>query len=502
MSPSSTPLPLREATLPSLAHGIDVPRYDRAALRPSVVHIGVGGFHRAHQAVYLDDLARRGETGWGVVGVGLHSRAVLDALDSQDGLYSVLTRGQRGDRVRVVGSLVRRLFAPDDPAGVLDALADPGTRLVTLTITGAAYATADTAGDGTARDGTFRGSPGPPRTAMDYLVAALARRRDAGTRPFTVLSCDNLPGNGAVTREAVLAAARLRDASLADWIAGHVAFPAGMVDRITPQAAPEHRELLAREHGVDDRCPVVTEPFSQWFVEDRFGGERPPLEDVGVRFVRDVRPYELMKTRLLNGAHSALGHLGGLAGLTTGAEVLADPVLRRYTEGYLAEAAAVLGPVPGIDLAAYRGVLVQRLSSAALADRLARLRRRGSEKIAAFVLPSLRLAVQEGSACGHLALAVAAWVRTLRGQDLCGRPVAVDDPVAPLLQPLARTCGHDPRPLLAVRDLFGDAVDDPRLVEAVRSALHALDTGPSAAARACTATGSVQGPGALRGSTA
>jgi len=435
---------------------VAVPTYDRTELTPAVVHIGVGGFHRAHQAVYFDELARQGiSTDWGITGVGLRSPQMGEVLRDQDNLYTVVVRDADGDDVRVVGSVIRYLYAPEDPEAVLSALADERTRLVTLTITGTAYPS----GDVDPEDELVRAdveTPGTPGTAFGYVVEGLDRRRRAGLPPVTVLSCDNMQHNGESTRRAVVSLALLRNPELAAWIEANVTFPSSMVDRITPETSPERRDEISAEHGVDDRWPVITEPFSQWIIEDDFCNGRPPLEAVGVDFVDDVRPFELMKTRMLNGAHSALGHLAVLAGFETTDQAMANPVVRQYVQGFLAEAATGLLQVPGVDLDSYATTLVERFSNPQISDRLTRLCRRSSTKVPSYVVPSLQLALDHGTPREHLVLAVAAWFRYLRGVDMAGRPVTIDDPRAGLLQELARAGGNDPRPLLAERSIFGD----------------------------------------------
>ncbi|NAZ87747.1 mannitol dehydrogenase family protein [Kineococcus sp. T90] len=482
--------------------GVQAPGYDRSALVPAVVHLGVGGFHRAHQAVYLDDLARRGETGWGVVGVGLHSSRMRDALAPQDNLYSVVVRGPQHDEVRVVGVLVDYLYAPDDPEAVLERLADPRTRLVTLTITGSAYPADDAVDPSVPEVAADVEQPHEPGTVFGYLVEALDRRRRRGTGPFTVLSCDNVQHNGARTREAVLATAHLRDAELADWIAANVTFPSSMVDRITPETCAEDREELARRYGLGDRWPVVTEPFSQWVVEDSFCAGRPPLEQVGVQFAPDVLPYEVMKTRLLNGAHCALGYLGSLAGFATTDEAMADPRVRAYVEGFLAEASALLLDVPGIDLPRYCATLVERFSNPRVGDRLTRLCRRGSTKVPDYLLPSLRQAVDHNRPRRHLVLALAAWLRYLRGVDHAGHPIDVQDANADRLTAAARSGGTDPGPLLHQRDVFAGFGDSVVLQRELREALRALEAGPLEAAAALRAGVPAQPPARARESAA
>ena len=474
------PRPLNEQTLHHHAARVSVPSYDRAALAPGVVHLSVGSFHRSHQAVYFDALAERGRgDGWGVTGVGLRRRDMERALAAQDGLYTVVSRGREGDIARIVGVITRYLFAPQQAARVLDALADERIRIVTLTITAAAYKVDLHTGAFASSDPDIVADLADARhpcSALGYLVEALDRRRRAGHAPFSVLSCDNMPGNGAITRIGVVAFARLRDERLARWIDRHVAFPSSMVDRITPKTTPHDRELVARAFGVSDRWPVITEPFSQWIIEDEFCHGRPPLEEVGVQFVGDVAPYALMKTRLLNASHSALGYLGSLAGHERIDEAMADPPFDAYVQRVMRdEIAPLLPPVPGIDLVVYRAALLERLANPAIGDRLSRLCRNGSTKMPRHVLSTIREARAAGRPHGLLTLAVAAWCRYLRGFDHRHRPIALDDPASLRLQMLALAGGSDPRPLLRERDLFGSLAADLAFAEAVGRDLRALD---------------------------
>jgi fructuronate reductase/mannitol 2-dehydrogenase len=356
-----------------------------------------------------------------------------------------------------VGVIRRYLFAPEDAAGVVATLADARTRLVTLTVTANGYT-------------------GEDPEALVLLVEALARRRRDGLPAFTVLSCDNLPDNGALARAAVLACARRRDAGLADWIETHGAFPSCVVDRITPKTSPADRARLAEQFGVDDRWPVMTEPFSQWVIEDEFADGRPPLDLVGVRFVRDARPYALIKTRLLNGSHCALGPLGFLAGHRTVPAALADPLLRAYLERLMADEVQPLLPgVDGVNPVAYRATLLARLSNPALADELSRLCRNLSAKLPLHVLSSITEARDASRPHLLLTLAVAGWLRYLRGEDEHGVPFALEDPRAERLRRLARQGGSDPRPVLAQRDVFGALAGDPGFALAVERDLRALD---------------------------
>lgn len=477
-APALEPVPLSERTLGVHSGRLRVPTYDRAALTPAVVHFSVGGFHRAHQLVYFDDLAEQGVSDWGVIGVGLHSPAMRDALRPQDHLYTVVERSSAGERARVIGSMIDYHFAPDSPERVLALLTDERIRLVTMTVTGNAYRIDALSGE-FAPDDAVRADladPHHPRSLFGYIVEALDLRRRAGMRPFTVLSCDNMQQNGEAARAAVVGFAQLRDEVLARWIADTVAFPGSMVDRITPSTSEQDRDDIARRFGVADTWPVITERFSQWVMEDSFCNDRPPLERVGVQFVTDVGDHELMKTRLLNASHSALGHLGQLAGLTRVDEVMADPVLGRYVTRLMADEIAPLLPPPaGVDLAGYQRSLLQRFADPSIGDRLDRLCRRGSSKVPLYLLPSLRTALATGRPSRLLTLAVAGWCRYLQGTDLSGGALVVVDERSAELRRLARAGGTDPRPLLGVRSVFGDLGDDPAFVDAVALALRRLD---------------------------
>jgi mannitol 2-dehydrogenase len=449
-----------------------IPGYDRAALRPGIVHIGVGGFHRSHQAVYLDELARaRVSNRWGITGIGVRSGGARAEMLRQDCLYSLLERSPEGDRARVVGSILDYLFVPREPGRALAALTSRETKVVSLTITGDGY--------------------GVDQPVPRFLAEALRLRREAGVPPFTVLSCDNLPENGATARQAVVAYARLRDEErFADWVETEVAFPSTVVDRITPVTEEAHRRVLEREFGIHDRCPVVSEDFAQWIVEDDFCNERPPLEEVGVQFVADARPYELHKKRLLNGTHSAIGYLGHLSGHERINQALADPLLRGFAESVMGEVAPLLPPVLGLDVDEYRETLLERFGNPRVGDRLRRLCGRGSTKMPAYLLPSLQEAVEQGLPHEALTLALAAWIRYLTGVDLEGERIEVEDARWEELRPLARRAAADPRPLLEVRDLFGSLGDDEAFVRRLTEAIRLLDArGPVAATEACLGSG-------------
>ncbi|SDE93809.1 fructuronate reductase [Blastococcus fimeti] len=474
MLPTAQPAPLNDDTLPHHSDSVRVPTYDRSALAPAVVHMSVGGFSRAHQLVYFDELAENGHTDWGVVGVGLHSANMRDALAPQDNLFTVVERDGEGEAARVVGAMVDYVYAPEDPERVLELLTDERTRLVTMTVTGTAYRvdphTGEFQPDDEARADLEH--PAEPSSVFGFLVEGLDRRRRAGLPPFTVLSCDNMPSNGDAARTAVVGFARLRDEVLARWITDHVAFPSSMVDRITPRTSPDQRDEIAATFGVDDRWPVITEPFMQWIVQDEFCNGRPPLETVGVRYVADVGDFELMKTRLLNAGHCAMGFLGQVAGLGTTDETVADPVFHGYLRRLMhAEVVPLLPRPEGVDLADYVDTLLERFANPAIADRLQRVSRRGSSKMPTYLLPSLHEARAGRRPSDLLTVAVAGWIRYLRGEDESGRPLEIEDARRDELQDLAQGAGTDPRPLLADASVFGRLSGDEAFAREVEALL-------------------------------
>ena len=477
------PASLNQANLTSLDGRVRVPTYRRTELKRSIVHISVGGFHRAHQAVYLDDLAERGLTlDWGESGVGLlpGDRGMADALELQDCLYTVVERDAAGASARVIGALTAYAFAPADPERVLRLLSDAATRIVSLTITEGGYHVDDETGvfdaDNPAVKADLQRPPNEAETVFGYVSEALARRRSAGIAPFTLLSCDNLQGNGKVARSAFTSFARLRDANLANWIEANVAFPNAMVDRITPQTTDADRAMVAESFGIRDAWPVVTEPFRQWVIEDTFCNGRPPLEEVGAQMVQDVHPYETMKLRLLNASHQAMAYLGYLAGYRYADEVIADPEFRAFIIHLMDDEVTDLLPaVPGIDLTDYKRTLIARFANPTIKDTLARLATDGSDRMPKFVLPSVREALEQGRPHQLLTLVVAAFIRYLRGIDEQGQPITIQDGRADELEALAREGGSDPRPTLGVRRVFGDLGDNQPWVRELAFALLLLD---------------------------
>ncbi|MEQ1943732.1 mannitol dehydrogenase family protein [Mesorhizobium sp. VNQ89] len=447
---------LSNKTLGTLPSSVDVPRYDRTTVTPGLVHLGVGAFHRAHQAAYVDDCIAAGETSWGIIGASLQSASTYDALDPQDGLYTLAERGSGGERLRAIGSIQQMLVAPHHPAKLLDALTDPRVRIVTLTITEKAYLRNAAGGLDADHPGILAdlAAPSHPQTAHGFLVEALARRRDAGTQPFTILSCDNLPSNGATLHRLLVQFAEIRDRELAKHVAG-VACPSSMVDRIVPATTDADRQRVSAILGVEDAWPIMTEPFSQWVIEDNFPAGRPQWEKFGVEMVRDVGPFEEMKLRLLNGAHSSIAYLGLLAGHETVAKSFGDPRIRSFVQALWSEAKTTLPADAGLDTESYVTALTKRFDNTALAHRTAQIANDGSQKLPQRIIGSAIDRLETGNSAEHLMLTVAAWIRAaeLRGTELPAGHFT--DPLDSKLADVARTGGSAVETVEAIFDLAG-----------------------------------------------
>jgi fructuronate reductase len=473
---------LSAATLDRLPPDIARPRYDRGAIATGIVHLGVGAFQRAHQAIYTEATLNAGDRRWGIVGASLRSPAVHDALAPQDNLYTLAVRGAEGERLQVIGAIKDVLVAPENPEALLRSLCDPAVAIVTLTVTekGYCYDPATTALDEKHPDIVHDlAEPAQPRTVPGFLVEALRLRREARTHAFTVLCCDNLPHNGRTVRAIVSRFAELRDSGLAGYIRNEVAFPSTMVDRITPATTDEDRAAISRRLGVEDAAPVITEPFSQWVIEDRFPLGRPDWAIAGAEFVRDVAPYENMKLRLLNGSHSTLAYLGYLAGYETVADTMKDVNYRRLAEGVMDDAATTLKMPPGADVAAYKRALMERYANPALKHRTWQICMDGSQKLPQRLLGSISDRLAAGAPIDRLVMGVAGWMRYVTGIDEQGKPIDVRDPLSARLRAIADEAGlvaeHLVPAVLDVREIFGDELAaDPRFRVAVTDALSRI----------------------------
>ncbi len=478
---------LSGTTLKNLPAGVQTPAYDRATVTPGIVHLGLGAFHRAHQAVYVDDCLGAGETGWGIVGASLRSPDTRDMLGPQDGLYTLAVRNNQAENLRVVGSIVSLLVAPENPADLLDAMADPRISIVTLTVTEKAYlrnATGDLdeAHPDIAAD---LSNPRAPKTVHGFLLEAIVRRRAAGTQPFTVLCCDNLPANGATLRRLLAQFAQLRDAALARFVRDEVAFPSSMVDRIVPATTNADRDRVAAQLGVADAWPVMTEPFCQWVIEDHFPSGRPRWEKFGATMVQDVTPFEEMKLRLLNGAHSGIAYIGLLSGHETVAAAFADPAIRRFVDGLWAEAITTLPQGTELDPQRYVGELADRFANTALAHRTAQIANDGSQKLPQRILASAMERAEAGFPADHLMLVVAAWIAAAKARGGALPSGHFTDPLDTALAAAFARKEPARATVEAVFDLAGFAKVSPhrdRLEESVAAHLGTLGSkGPAAA---------------------
>lgn len=475
--------PLTAATLASITE-VPVPTYDRAAASIGIVHIGFGNFHRSHEAMYVDRLMEQGQAmDWGICGVGIlpGDAAMRDVMADQDCLYTLVLRHPDGRlEPRVIGSVLDYRYGPDDPEAVLQAMSDPAVRIVSLTVTEGGYLknAASGAFDPDHPDVLHDVShPTSPRTAFAYVVEALRRRRAAGISPFTVLSCDNLQGNGHVAQQAILGFAALSDPEFAQWIEENVAFPNSMVDRITPATTDGDREAVLREFGVEDQWPVTGEPFAQWIIEDRFPAGRPPFERVGAQIVPDVAPYELMKLRLLNASHQAIAYFGAALGYVLVDEALRDELIRDYLVEYMRnEAIPTLAPVPGIDLDEYVNTLIERFSNPHMRDTLVRLATDGSNRMATFTLPAIRDNLIAGRSIRLGAAMVAAWADywSSIASGLLPADQIPADMHADTMTRMAAAQDGNPTAFIELRELFGGLAWDARFREAFLAERDAL----------------------------
>jgi len=446
---------------------VDLPHYDRTKVTPGIVHIGLGNFHRAHMAVYLDNLMNRGQAlNWGILGAGVRANdaAMRDAMLAQDCLSTVIELDPKGKRARRVGAMVGFIEVTPDNAPLIAAMARPEIRIVSLTVTEGGYfiSTATGSFDETVAEiAADAAHPDRPATAFGAIVAALKLRRASDTPPFTVMSCDNLPGNGTVTRAAVVGLARLSDPALADWIDTHVSFPNGMVDRITPATGARERALAASFGLADDPVPVTCEPFRQWVVEDHFPQGRPPFEQVGVTFSDHVHAYEAMKIRILNGGHAIIAYPGGLMDIEFVHEAMAHPLVSGFLDKVEREEVIPYVPeVPNTDLADYYSTIRARFSNTEIADTERRLCFDGSNRQPKFIVPSIRDARAAGGKIEGLALVSALWCRYCHGETESGTAIPPNDPNWDQLVALARAAKSSPGLWLKQDAVYGDLGED------------------------------------------
>lgn len=473
---------LNTARLADLPPDVARPAYDRKAMKTGIVHLGIGAFHRAHQAVYTDAVIAGGDLRWGIVGASLRSPDTRDALKAQDGLYTLAVRSGEGEKLAVIGAIREVVVAPEDPAALVERMSHPDVKVVTLTVTEKGYCHDPATGrlDEKHPDVVHDlANLNRPRSAIGFLAAAIARRRSLGLAPFTVLSCDNLPSNGRTLHRILTRFAELVSPDLGAFVRDKIACPDSMVDRIVPATTDEDRAAVAARLGLADAWPVMTEPFTQWVIEDHFPSGRPAWETVGATLVTDVAPYEAMKLRLLNGSHSAIAYLGYLAGYQTVSEAMADANLASYVAALMDDTTATLTIPPGADVEAYKRSLRERFRNPALKHRTWQIAMDGSQKLPQRLLDTIRDRLAAGSDIARHALAVAAWMRYVTGTDEKGDAIDVRDPLAQDLAAIARSAGGDPaalaKAIAGVEAVFGtDLPAEPRFVTAVGEALVGL----------------------------
>lgn len=478
---------LNSSNLGQAHPNVQVPQYDRSSVNAGIVHFGVGAFHRSHQAMIIDDLLNSSltnpgiELDWGICGVGLlpNDARIGKALQEQDFLYTLAEKHPDGSQtLRVIGSLINYLYAPDNPQAVLDQLAHPDIKIVSLTITEGGYnfdpstlefddtnptIIADLAGDG------------PPSTVFGYITESLRLRRDRGISAFTIVSCDNIQGNGHVAHDMFLAYATRKDPALAEWIGGNMKFPNSMVDRITPVTTEEDIHEISTALGLVDLVPVVAEPFFQWVLEDDFVSVRPAFENSRVQLVADVEPYELMKLRLLNASHQALAYFGFLSGFHFVHDAASDPAAVTLLKEYMNnEATATLLPVPGIDLDAYKNELIERFQNPEVKDTIARLCAESSDRIPKWLVPVINERLAQGLPVDISAGIVASWARYAQAIDEKGEPIVVVDQLRDQILESAAHQKENPLAFLENRKLFGDLIDNPNFTKPYLASLKSL----------------------------
>lgn len=475
---------LNTQNLTKLPKNIIIPTYDRTTIKTGIVHVGIGGFHRAHQAYYTDQLLENHSiTDWGICGVALlpFDDKIFQTLQTQDGLYTLIIKELDGSiSIRVIGSIVEYLFAPENPTAVIEKMAHPDTQIITLTITEGGYNFDDVTGEFNATNPLIQQDilqPTNPQTIFGYLTQSFKLRKERGLKGCTIQSCDNIQGNGHVVRKMVLSYIELAEPDLAGWVKANVSFPNSMVDRITPVTTPADIDFLKEQTGVDDLWPVVCEPFLQWVIEEEFSVNRPPWEKVGAQFVADVAPYERMKLSLLNAGHSVVGILGALLGYSTIDEAVKDTSIRAFLITFLdKEVTPSLGELAGVNLSDYKASLIERFGNIHIKDQVARICSQSSAKLPKFLLPTPLYQLQQNGPIAHTAFLIAAWAIYNLGFDEKGNPLAIDDAKKELLQQKAIAAKNNPILFLQTPSIFGELAKSERFVQAYLAAYQKINS--------------------------
>jgi len=473
---------LNQGNLHLLPGEVSIPSYHRKAIRTGIAHIGIGGFHRSHEAFYTDQILQKNNSGiWGICGIALldSDKKIFNVLNDQDGLYTLMTAEPDGTlSARIIGSITEYLFTPGNPEAVIEKLAGPDIRVITLTITEGGYNFNPATGEFLINEPLIQWDlkhPENPKTVFGYLAQSLKRRRDQGNGGVTIQSCDNIHKNGDLLKRMLFAYVKEAEPDLPEWIDQHVTFPNSMVDRITPVTTKQDIDNLRSLYGIDDRWPVVCEPFIQWIIEDNFSNGRPDWESAGAQFVDDVSPFEKMKIRLLNAGHSLLGFTGALHGYNYIHEVVNDQIFAKFLRDFMdKEVSPTLDEVPGIDLNAYKNKLFERFSNTRIKDKVSRICSQSTAKIPKFLLPTINEQLKAGGPIDCSAMVIAAWCRYCEGFDETGNQYPIEDDMKEILQEKSLASRNDPLLFLKIESIFGDLARSERFTQAYVKSLYKI----------------------------
>ncbi|HUX97340.1 MAG TPA: mannitol dehydrogenase family protein [Bacteroidales bacterium] len=476
------PLKLNAKELSLLPVGVTIPTYDRSKIKAGIAHIGIGAFHRSHEAFFTDQVLRHNNvTDWGICGIALleTDKKIFSVLSDQDGLYTLMTSNPEGTlSARVIGSVIEYIYAPDDPDAAIEKMAHPDIKIISLTITEGGYNFSASTGEFLINEPLIQWdikNPQSPKTVFGYITQALKRRRERGIPGITIQSCDNIQKNGDLLKRMLTAYVETAEPELKSWIGENITFPNSMVDRITPVTTPTDIETLKSVYGYEDGWPVVCEPFIQWIIEDDFPYGRPVWESAGAQFVTDVSPFEKMKIRLLNAGHSLLGFTGALSGYTFIHEVVNDSLLSKFLRDFMDyEVTPILDEVPGIDLDMYKDKLFERFGNPHIKDTVSRICGQSSAKIPKFLLPTIVDQLRNDGVVKYSALVVAAWCRYSEGYDEAGNKYPVEDEMKDILLEMARKSHQDPLSFLRIETVFGDLINSEKFTDAYINALQSM----------------------------
>lgn len=488
MSPNRdklAPYPLKGANLKSFTDKVSVPSYDRSEIKEGIVHVGIGGFHRSHQAYYIDQLLNNGAgKDWGICGVSLleHDAKIHKTLTNQEGLYTLVVKQPDGTCInRVIGSIIGYLYAPENPQAVIDKMAAEDIKIITLTITEGGYNFNEATNSFDFENPLIKhdlANPQNPKTIFGYLTEAFKKRKSLGHAGVTIHSCDNILGNGKMAKKMLESFIQEADPTLLSWVESNVSFPNSMVDRITPVTKQEDIDQLKATTGIEDQWPVVCEPFRQWIIEDNFVAGRPELERLtneGIQYVENVEAYERMKLSLLNAGHSVIGILGALLGYSTIDQAVKDLNISVFLRKFMdIEVTPILGEIKGINLEEYKNSLLERFGNANIKDQVERICSESSSKLPVFVFPTVISQIKKNGSISMSAFLIAAWAVYLLGKNENGEPISIQDANKNMLTERANQSTKDPKYFLGLTAVFGSLNSYPMFVDTYTAAYNAI----------------------------